>query len=50
MFKQEHFHYPIKNFIDKLNESIRGFVEYFSYSYEIRLQLKTLDHLIFKYF
>jgi hypothetical protein len=50
LFKKGHFLYSVGAFIDKLNGVIRGFVEYFSYTYEIRLQLCKLDNLIFKYF
>lgn len=50
IFKKGHFYLAVCQFIDILNEKMRGFALYFSYSAAIRIQLNSLDHSIRKWF
>jgi retron-type reverse transcriptase len=46
IFKKGHFYLSVAQLIDILNEKIRGFASYFSYSEKIRIQLNSLDYSI----
>lgn len=50
IFKKGHFYLSVAQFIDILNEKMRGFALYFSYSEKIRIQLNSLDNSIRKWF
>jgi hypothetical protein len=50
IFKKGHFHLSVAQLIDILNEKMRGFALYFSYSTAIRIQLNSLDNSIRKWF
>ena len=50
IFKKGHFYLSVAQLIDILNEKMRGFALYFSYSEKIRIQLNSLDNSIRKWF
>lgn len=48
IFKKGHFHMSVEHLISILNEKIRIFASYFSFSEQIRVQLNSLDNSIRK--
>ena len=50
IFKKGHFYLSVAQLIEILNEKMRGFALYFSYSEKIRIQLNSLDNSIRKWF
>lgn len=50
IFKKGHFYISVAQLIDILNEKMRGFASYFSYTEQIRIQLNSLDNSIRKWF
>nr|WAK85045.1 hypothetical proteine [Amicula sp. isolate GU52X-4 cfCalB7] len=50
IFKKGHFYLSVAQLIDILNEKMKGFALYFSYSEKIRIQLNSLDNSIRKWF